>query len=79
MVGGGAKGALDACGRVKYFDGVQAREMYNKFYQQVLRVKNIMLLPFAARAQALLVTYIRDVLEQPRAAEWSRSKPTMMT
>ena len=29
-----------------------------------------MLLPFAVHAQALLVTYIRDVLEQPRAAEW---------
>ena len=49
---------------------MQAREMYDKFYEQVLRVKNIMLLPFAVRAQALLVTYIRDVLKQPRAAEW---------
>ena len=29
-----------------------------------------MLLPFAVHAQALLVTYIRDVLGQPRAAEW---------
>ena len=35
-----------------------------------MRVKNIAVLPFADTAQELLVTYVREVLEQPRAANW---------
>ena len=55
---------------VKYFEGVKAREDYDDFYEQVLRIKNIMIENFADHAQALLVAYIRDILKQPRAAEW---------
>ena len=33
-------------------------------------MKNIMIENFADHAQALLVAYIRDILKQPRAAEW---------
>ena len=39
---------------MKYFEGVDAREKYNEFYEQVLRVKNIMIEKFAKHAQALL-------------------------
>ena len=35
-----------------------------------MRVKDIAVLPFADTAQKLLVTYTRDDLEQPRAANW---------
>ena len=49
---------------------MKAREDYDDFYEQVLRVKNIMIENFAHHAQALLVSYIRDALKQPRAAEW---------
>ena len=55
---------------VKYFEEVDAREKYDDFYEQVLRVKNIMIEKFAEHAQALLADYIRNVLKQPRAAEW---------
>ena len=36
----------------------------------MLRVKDIVVLSFADTAQKLLVTYTREVLEQPRAANW---------
>ena len=53
-----------------YFKGVDAREKYDNFYAQVLKVKDIAILTFAELAQSLLVDYIRNVLLQPEAAEW---------
>ena len=47
-----------------YFEGVDAREKYDEFYEQVIRVKNIMILSFAEHAQALLDDYIRKVLKR---------------
>ena len=35
-----------------------------------MRVKDILVLPFADTAQQLLVTWVREELEQPRAANW---------
>jgi len=55
---------------VHYFKGVDAREKYDNFYAQVLKVKDIAILTFAELAQSLLVDYIRNVLLQPEAAEW---------
>ena len=55
---------------MNYFKGVDAREKYDNFYAQVLKVKDIAVLTFAELAQRLLVDYIRDVLLQPEAAEW---------
>ncbi len=52
-----------------YFKGVDAREKYDNFYAQVLKVKDIAILTFAELAQSLLVDYIRNVLLQPEAAE----------
>ena len=42
--------------------------MYDEFYEQLVRVKDIAIFPFADTAQELLVTYTRDDLEQPRVA-----------
>ncbi len=44
--------------------------MYDEFYEQLVRVKDIASLPFANNAQQLLVKYIREDLGQPRAADW---------
>ena len=55
---------------MNYFKGVDAREKYDNFFAQVLKVKDIAVLTFAELAQRLLVDYIRDVLLQPEAAEW---------
>ena len=46
------------------------RDDYDLFYEQLVRVKDIAVLPFAETAQELLVTYVREVLMQPRAATW---------
>ena len=55
---------------VQYFDGEDRREKYDDFYEQVVRVKNIGICPFADTAQKLLVSYPREDLEQPRAGTW---------
>ncbi len=55
---------------IQFFDGVDRRDRYDKFYEQLVRVKDIATLPFADNAQKLLVKYIREDLGQPRAAEW---------
>jgi hypothetical protein len=55
---------------VQYFDGEDRRDHYDEFYEQLVRVKDIAALPFADTAQKLLVTYIREDLGQPRAANW---------
>ena len=55
---------------VQYFDGEDRRDKYDDFYIQLVRVKDIAALPFADTAQKLLVTYIREDLGQPRAANW---------
>ena len=44
--------------------------MYDDFYEQVVRVKNIGIRPFADTAQQLLVSYLREDLGQPRSATW---------
>ena len=46
------------------------RDKYDEFYEQLVRVKDIATLPFADIAQQLLVTYVREDLRQPRAANW---------
>ena len=56
--------------QVQYFDGEKRRDDYDEFYEQVVRVKNIGCFPFCETAQQLLVSYLRDVLDQPRAATW---------
>ena len=58
---------------VQYFDGEDRREKYDDFYEQVVRVKDIVLFgvfSFADTAQKLLVSYLREDLEQPRAGTW---------
>jgi hypothetical protein len=57
---------------VGYFDGHNRREHYDDFYGKVLQAVDVNVLSFACHVQALLVFFIRDVLEQPRAAEWFR-------
>ncbi len=47
---------------VQYFDGEERRAAY----QLLSRVFQVI----AINAQALLVNYIRDELNQPRAADW---------
>ena len=56
--------------QLQYFDGSERRDDYDLFYEQLLRVKDIAVLPFADTAQQLLMTYVREELEQPRAANW---------
>jgi hypothetical protein len=53
---------------VNYFKGGDAREKYDNFYAQVLKVKDIAVLTFADLVQRLLADYIRDVLLQLQAA-----------
>ena len=55
---------------VQYFDGEDRREKYDFFYEQVVRVKNIGVFPFADTAQKLLLAYLRKDLNQPRAGTW---------
>ena len=60
---------------MQYFDEPRGtsrtrRDCYDDFYEQLVRVKNIAVLPFAETAQLLLVEYTRDDLYQPRAANW---------
>ncbi len=59
---------------VQYFDGVDRRDKYDEFYEQLVanlvRVKDIATLPFADDTQQLLVTYVREDLRQQRAANW---------
>ena len=55
---------------VQYFDGPDRRDAYDLFYEQLVRVKDIAVLPFADTAQKLLVTYTREELKQPRGANW---------
>ena len=56
--------------QLQYFDGSERRDDYDLFYEQLLRVKDIAFLPFADIAQQLLVAWVREVLGQPRAANW---------
>ena len=61
--------------QLQYFDEPRSarrtrRDCYDYFYEQLVRVKNISVLPFAEDAQLLLVEYLRDDLDQPRAANW---------
>ena len=56
-----------------YFEGFDAHEKYDAFYEQAIRVKNIMILFFAEQAQAFLNDYMRNVLKQPGAADWFRT------
>ncbi len=44
--------------------------MYDDFYEQLVRVKDIASLPFADNEQQLLAKYIRQDLGQPRPANW---------
>ncbi len=44
--------------------------MYDEFYEQLVRVKDIASETFAYNAQQLLVKYIREDLGQPRPANW---------
>jgi hypothetical protein len=55
---------------VQYFDGEERRAAYINFYSLALQVIAINVLSFAEHAQALLVNYISDELNQPRAADW---------
>ncbi len=70
---------------IQYFDGVDRRDRYKEFYEQLVhvkdklvcvkddklvRVKDIATLPFANNAQKLLVKYIREDLLQLLAANW---------
>ena len=61
--------------QLQYFDEPRSarrtrRDCYDDFYEQLVRVKNISVFPFAENAQLLLVEYLRDDLDQPRAANW---------
>ena len=61
--------------QLQYFDcrdGSERRDDYDLFYEQLLRVKDIAVLPFADIAQLLfkLVAWVCEVLGQPRAANW---------
>ena len=61
--------------QLQYFDEPRSarrtrRDCYDDFYEQLVRVKNISVFPFAEDAQLLLVEYLRDDLDQPRAANW---------
>ncbi len=58
------------CHHVHHFEDVDARDMYDLFYKETFKVKNIAILSFAKHAQTLLVDYIRNVLKQPGAANW---------
>ncbi len=55
---------------ILYFDGVDHRDKYNEFYEELVRVKDIATLPLADKAQKLLVKHIREDVGQPLAAEW---------
>ena len=55
---------------VQYFDGEDRRDKYDDFYEQLVRVKDIVVISFADTAQKLLATYTREELEQPRATNW---------
>jgi hypothetical protein len=57
---------------VGYFDSPKRREHHYDFFGKVLQVFDVSVLSFANHDQALLVSFIRVVLEQPRAAEWFR-------
>ena len=56
--------------QLQYFGGPERRDDCDLFYEQLLRVKDIVVLPFAGTAQQLLVTWVREELQQPRAANW---------
>ena len=51
--------AAASSSQVQYFDGSERRDDYDLFYEQLLRVKDIAVLPFADTAQQLLVTWVR--------------------
>ncbi len=55
---------------IQYFDGVEHRDKHDDFYEQLVRVKDIAVLPFADNVQQLLVKYTREDLGQPPAASW---------
>jgi hypothetical protein len=55
------------------YDGPDARDKYNLFNKQTLKVKNIAILSFAEHAQELLLDYISTELKQPGAASWFRT------
>ncbi len=54
----------------QYFVGVDHRERYYEFCEQLVRVKDDMIQPIADNVQQLLVKYIREDLGQQRAANW---------
>jgi hypothetical protein len=58
---------------VHHFTRLDARDKYDLFYKQTLKVNNIAILSFAEHAQALLVDYIRNELKQPGATYWFRA------
>jgi hypothetical protein len=58
---------------VQHFEGPDARDKYDLFYKQTLKVKNIAILSFVEHAQALLVDFIRNELQQSGAADWFRT------
>ena len=64
--------AANNCSQVQFFDGTppKRRDDYDLFYEQLVRVKEVAVFPFAEIVQLLLVTYVREVLKQPRAATW---------
>ncbi len=55
---------------IQYFDCEDHRDMYDDFYVQLVRVKDITSLRFASNAQQLLVKYIREDLGQQRTVNW---------
>ncbi len=46
------------------------RQQFYEFYEQLVRVKDFAIQPFADNAQQLLVKYICENLGQPQAAKW---------
>jgi hypothetical protein len=55
---------------VQYFDGEDCRDQYDDFYEQLVRVKDILFLPFADNMQQLFVKFTREDLGQSRACNW---------
>ncbi len=49
---------------IQYFNGVDSSDKYDEFYEQLVRVKDIAMSPFAETAQQLLVKYICEDLGQ---------------
>ncbi len=62
--------AADNTSHIQYFEGVDLLDKYDEFYEQLVPVKDILILPFTKTVQQLLVTYIREDLGQQRAANW---------